>query len=472
MRTNKATISIGLRKERNGGSGKHAVVLSVRWQGVRAIMTLPIACRAEDWDDKGQCMRTVAADHAVVNAIIGRFRREAEQARDRCILEDKAYTAAGIIKMVRESQRCMGQQTTLGEAFAKMLEECGNKSPATVKTYRNAVGSFLRCFGVKDKPLVEIDEVAVEKYLLWLKGNERVKSQNTCKEYVEKMSRVLNFAVEKGFADDNPFRKARGGKVFARTYKNQSLNEYQRNLLLEYYEERRCVMGNDRMDSKLRRPFSKEFALWLYLCGCTMQGLAPIDLALLTWGDMVRETSEVWMFKLRRRKTGQPVDVAVWKSKRNLSLLEPCIGRRKQGMRLLFPLMDGIDTGDAEAVERRENAVVSGMASSLKKVWQEFNRWIMARADEGFDACLYNSDGTVRERKRITSGNALDVLVDEKFTMYSYRHTFATIFMENGGTAYDLARLLGRTVASIDEYLASLPFNSERRMQRMLQLMG
>lgn len=127
---------------------------------------------------------------------------------------------------------------------------------------------------------------------------------------------------------------------------------------------------------------------------------------------------------------------------------------------------------DNHAVERRENAVISGMASSLKKVWCEFNRWIVARAEDGFDACLYNGDGTVRERKSITSGNVIDVLVDEQFTMYSYRHTFATIFMENGGTAYDLARLLGRTVASIDEYLASLPFNAERRMQRMLQLMG
>lgn len=180
----------------------------------------------------------------------------------------------------------------------------------------------------------------------------------------------------------------------------------------------------------------------------------------------------MWTMKLRRRKTGQPVDLAVWKNVRNVSLLRPCLERRKQGRKLLFPIMDGVDTADAVAVERRENAVIGGMASALKKVWREFNEWIIEKASEGFEVCLFNADGTVRERKQVTLHNVEDILVDEHFTMYSYRHTFATIFMENGGTAYDLARLLGRTVASIDEYLALLPFNTERRSMRMFQLMG
>lgn len=471
MKTNKATISIGLRRKKMSG-GKSPIVMRVRWQRTQAVMTLPIECVAMEWDEKGQCISALADNHAVGNAIIARFRREAEQARDLFILEDKAYTASSIILAVKKRQRSMRRLVTLRETFSDMIGVSRQKSPATLKTYRNAFVSFLRCFGVKDKPLAEIDADAVQKYLLWLKRNERIRSANTCKEYVEKMSRIFSHAVDRGFSEQNPFRAARVGKKFHRVYKNQSLNEFQRNLLFEYFEERSGEMGFGRMGDKLSRPFSKEFALWFYLCGCTMQGLAPIDLALLRWDDMASETSEVWMFKLRRRKTGQPVDVAVWKSERNMSLLAPCIGRRTEGRQLLFPLMDGIDTDDAEAVERRENAVISGMASSLKKVWREFNRWIVARAEDGFDACLYNGDGTVRERKRITSGNVIDVLVDEQFTMYSYRHTFATIFMENGGTAYDLARLLGRTVASIDEYLASLPFNAERRMQRMLQLMG
>ena len=472
MKTNRASINIKLRKEVVKADGTHPIVLRVSWQGKRADMTLAVTCRKNDWNDKKQCLKATSQSAYLLNGVISRIRHEAEDARDELIKNNKPYTAADIIVRVREQQACVKKQRSVKLVLKELKKEDLWKSPNTTKCYIKAVRAFLKCFGREDMSITEVSEQTVGKFVDWLKSNDQILSSNTCKEYMEKMSRVASFAVEKGYLGENPFCLPHMGKVFPRVYNNQALNEFQRNLLIKYFETRCRDMWYETMARKLCRPFSKEFALWFYLCGCIMQGLAPIDLALLTWDNLTRETSEMWTMKLRRRKTGQPVVLAVWKNVRNVSLLRPCLERRKQGRKLLFPIMDGVDTADAVAVERRENAVIGGMASALKKVWREFNEWIIEKASEGFEVCLFNADGTVRERKQVTRDNAVDILVDEHFTMYSYRHTFATIFMENGGTAYDLARLLGRTVASIDEYLALLPFNTERRSMRMFQLMG
>jgi lipopolysaccharide export system permease protein len=55
------------------------------------------------------------------------------------------------------------------------------------------------------------------------------------------------------------------------------------------------------------------------------------------------------------------------------------------------------------------------------------------------------------------SENIDSFLIDEKTTLYSARHTFATIFINSeGAKTSELAQMMGRSVSGIDRYIKDL----------------
>jgi predicted transcriptional regulator len=57
----------------------------------------------------------------------------------------------------------------------------------------------------------------------------------------------------------------------------------------------------------------------------------------------------------------------------------------------------------------------------------------------------------------INKENIDNFLIDEKTTLYSARHTFATIFINSeGAKTSELAQMMGRSVSGIDRYIKEL----------------
>ena len=182
MKTNRASINIKLRKEVVKADGTHPIVLRVSWQGKRADMTLAVTCRKNDWNDKKQCLKATSQSACLVNGVISRIRREAEDARDELIKNNKPYTAADIIVRVREQQACVKKQRSVKLVLKELKKEDLWKSPNTTKCYIKAVRAFLKCFGKEDMSITEVSEQTVGKFVDWLKSNDQILSSNTCKE--------------------------------------------------------------------------------------------------------------------------------------------------------------------------------------------------------------------------------------------------------------------------------------------------
>lgn len=59
--------------------------------------------------------------------------------------------------------------------------------------------------------------------------------------------------------------------------------------------------------------------------------------------------------------------------------------------------------------------------------------------------------------RNINHNTIAKYLIDERTTLYSARHTFATIFINSeGAKTAELAQLMGRNVSGIDRYIKEL----------------
>lgn len=62
--------------------------------------------------------------------------------------------------------------------------------------------------------------------------------------------------------------------------------------------------------------------------------------------------------------------------------------------------------------------------------------------------------------------NALGIEVDGNISYYCFRHTFASVYMANGGNPVYLASLMARNVSNIFRYVRNLDSAKERIRER------
>ena len=105
----------------------------------------------------------------------------------------------------------------------------------------------------------------------------------------------------------------------------------------------------------------------------------------------------------------------------------------------------------------------SSINKNLKEVWKEYNSWLRDLVDKYADKPLPKKMGKgFFEHKLVISRNINketipNFIIDERTTLYSARHTFATIFINSeGAKTAELAQLMGRSVSGIDRYIKEL----------------
>ena len=118
------------------------------------------------------------------------------------------------------------------------------------------------------------------------------------------------------------------------------------------------------------------------------------------------------------------------------------IGRQlMEGGEWFLPILEGFDSKDIDKCKQRVGYVFCHYLNAwLKEWWNELNSVIIRK--------------NVDEHCNIP-------LIDKECTFYSYRHSFAQVYLQNGGNILSLATLLGRSVNSISTYVQQLSRNED-----------
>lgn len=464
MKRQQATIKLALRKEQ-AKDGTHSVVLRVQWQGKRSDLTLPVNLNPQDWNEDKQEVRKSAANYKLLNVSINQYRQKAEMIRDKHILGNEVYTAKQIIDEVKATDNTNDKSHTIKNVLAEYI---GNTPKPfalnTVNQYRQSVNNFLTFLNNGNVEINTVTKRMCDDWLNYLDSCTNIKSDNTRRRYAVCVRTLFAFAEERGYINKLPFTykdKYSANKRFARVEHPKALTVTQYKLLVEFYNE---YTNKGDWAKNMMKPYSKDFIFNFFLCGCNLQGLAPIDLLKLGKSQIEKRTTEKIIFHSERTKTGKEVILTLYLNRAKIMFLPYLKRIDEEGKDLLFPLFDGVNLNDNGTVTNKMKDFIQCASTNLKKVWNEFNEWLKDRVQREQAVTVGND--------LITSDNVSDYYIQKNITLYSYRHTYATIFLANGGNVYQLARDLGRSIANIDEYIGTLPQAQELRDIERINLMN
>lgn len=467
MKRQQATIKLALRNEQ-ASDGTHKVVLRVQWQGKRSDLTLPIALNPTEWNEDKQEVRKNNANSKILNVTLNGYKEKAVKVRDSFILNNQTYTAKQIIDGVKQDDRTANKSHSLKSVMMEYLTDTPKPFALnTVNQYKQALNNFLRFLNVDDMAITSITKRDCDNWLNYLASDsEGIKSDNTKRRYAVCVRTIFSYGMEKKYITDIPFTykdRYSPNKRFGRVEHPKALTPYQYDLLTEYYYDVR--EHSETWSKNMYKPYSKEFILNFFLCGCNLQGLAPIDLLKLSKRDIIKRTTNKIIFELKRTKTGKGVILTLYNNEYKM-MFDPYLKRiDEDGKDLLFPLFDGVRLTDNETITKKMKDFIQCASTNLKKVWRSFNKWLK---DKVTDKGYYK----INDNIIITLDNIQDYYIQNGITLYSYRHTFATLSLIKGRSAYDLARDLGRTVANIDEYIGTLPQSQEIRDKERFERMN
>lgn len=481
MKRQQATIKLALRNEQ-ASDGTHKVVLRVQWQGKRSDLTLPIALNPTEWNEDKQEVRKNNNNSKILNVTLNGYKEKAVKVRDSFILNNQTYTAKQIIDGVKQNDRTANKSHSLKSVMMEYLKDTPNPFALnTINQYKQSINNFLSFLKVDDIAITSITKKDCDNWLNYLSKSNDIKSDNTRRRYSVCVRTVFAYGVEHKYITDVPFTyidRYSPNKRFARVEHPKALTVTQYKLLTEYYY---YVRGHSKtFERNLFKPCSKEFILNFFLCGCNLQGLSPIDLLKLGTKDIIKRTTDKIIFEVKRTKTGKRVILTLYLHEYKM-MFDRYINRLNEGKELLFPLFDGVNLNDNVTVTNKMKDFIQCASTNLKKVWKEFNEWLKDKVTNSYGQSITVSgevinssdgQGVKLNDEKITLNNIQDYYIQKGITLYSYRHTFATISLIKGRNAYDLARDLGRTVANIDEYIGTLPQSQELRDIERFQLMN
>lgn len=451
MRSEKAIVKLALRANKTK-LNTQSIVLRVQWRGKRADKTLPFAVRKVDWNERTNQVRNTCPNAPYINKFLNEEKAKAESVRDTFIAQRKPYSAKDVVNALNYGNSYIDDAKTLKGVMREYTKEM-NSSKSTIKIFHAMLKTFFACIGKDD---VEINQISLDMVNQWMDTLPLTLQPQTCKRYAEKLHTLCNFAQDKGYTNAIPFSK-KGNNTISRRFvseeKPKPLSLVQTELLYKFWFS---TVSEKWETNVLKKPCSKDFVLNFFMCGLNLQGLAPIDMLLLNRDQIVEENSKIIRFKTHRQKTKKEVFVTLYKQ-RDKIMFNPYLKRLKDGKYFLFPIMDGVNVNDKKEIKRRDDNFVNGALKALKNVWDNYNNWLMQEVDrQEVISVTYKYMGQDKTQT-IAKANVKDYLINpNKITLYSYRHTYASMYVASGGSLYQLAKDMGRSLANIGTYIANL----------------
>ena len=467
MKTEKATIKLVLRTNKMLADGTHPIMLRVNWRGKRAEKSCGFSCKEINWSAASGCLKIKGKDAISnaekINTIIQAEKHKAENVLNTLIIENKAYTAQMIIDYLKEDGKGVKYTKDLDDLVTEYITVNRLKAE-TVVSIDVIVKHFKAYYGKDSVYLADVSKANAVGFGRWCA--DKGFKNNTIRTHIQKMRALYRYAVDIEAVKDNPFNGIKEGKMYAAENNKQALTKEALDLLRYFYLSKLDTWGKGKSEKKFFVIGHKIFACNVFLMCYEFQGLALIDMAKLRSVNfdttrMTDKTNRYIEVHTKRSKTRKDVPIAVRMNDFNAPLITPYILYMADNDFFLPILKESDDTDKKILVKMRY--ATSAINRNLKEVWKEYNKWLMELVEKYSDKPLPKKfcegwfDHQLVKNRNINKENVSNFSINENTTLYSARHTFATIFINSeGAKTAELAQMMGRSVSGIDRYIKEL----------------
>ena len=435
MKVQSASIKLLLRTSKVLADGSSPIYLRCSFNGMKEVST-GCSCTAKFWDKKNECIKKGYPNYASINQLIQQMKNDAIKRRNQFEVNGIAYTPAMVL------QQKVVQTVSNDNLEAMIGRYTAHLSPTTKKTWKAFLNSFNRFR--KIETILEVDLECIKSYASFLENSGM--KESTIKMTLSKLAALCRYAVEEGIIKESPFKRWNYGKKYKLAssciYIHHRTIEVMKEMFMnEVIEEKNGLWRyKDESDLKLIDRTSPLFARYFWLCGLLFNGLAPIDLCQLRIEDMDVRTikgTNYYCWDLKRQKTGIDVKIRIkTDSIYNAVMVRTFLMWRKG---YLLPILDGVEN-DKLKIYKKVSNWLSNHVGILREWLKEVNEEIIKRNVE-------NNDNIP--------------LAPLEATYYTYRHSFAQMYLAKGGNILNLATLLGRSMDTISVYVKSLNMDDD-----------
>ena len=475
MKVENAAIKAILR-ERVKPDGTQSIAIRVSYHG-RVVKTLPISVPKNKWnEEKGVVIKTYP-NAAMMNTLINDEIQKVRKIELEYETKGEEYTAKDlIIEKKLDNEKISNDIDTI---YNRLKEERKLK-PNSAKTYTTIIKMLKEYYCKSKDDTLKIDTINgdnIQGFCKWLTEDKKC-SDATVSSSCKRLAALHRYAQELGVVSEKtfPFKKFKYWKVYKYGGTKKALTQeqmlniesYWANKFFTYDAEGNILYKDNNYTKRIYVKSSEEYALVMFLSCFYLQGLAMTDMAEIKveqiklkhstkkvvtnheteieYNGTIRKAivpieEEVdydyyTIEDVQRQKTRQEVPIVVEITPAINAMFNHYITTSKDRDGFLFPIYekDGLTDDEKMHILQSTYTCVNG---TLKTIFKNVNEIAHKyRKDNGIDD----------DWEDITSDT----------TFYTARHTFASIMASNGVSNADLAKMMGRTISNIENYIHSI----------------
>lgn len=436
-------------KTRALSDGSFAIRMRCQWKGQSQVSLGFSVPSLSDFDSKRGMVRKSCVNSSMFNKIIQSALLKCQQHYLSLVSSGTPFDSSVLLSCLREEltpDSCSGN--TLSEVFCRYLS---GKREGSKRQYRTVLSHLIKVYGDVDITLVR------DGKRLWAYVEGLDWTDNTKRTFYALANAVFEWCrEEEGVGCEFPIPKRQYKKIRRNVGRLTYLNSKQFEWLYTRYCIANIVDGAEysvfrqvsksngygrkfvfsRSDDEIieRSVRNPSWAASMYLAMVLFWGLAPVDMALLRLSDLKEEFIDgmpCWYVRGLRCKTGVSYNFPIIRNAFSESILLPYIRTAHKRGGYLFNIIRTekeakvVDVSDELSMRRKMMAFSNIINPMLKDLWMRMNE----------------------ETKGI---GVVDV---EKTSLYSARHTFASLFLARDGSLGGLATGMGRSINTLGVYV-------------------
>lgn len=286
---NMLSVSFYLHRKRLDAKKQVPIVVRVKLQGMKRDVSSGLRVNPDQWNSKFSAVMGNTESAKQTNQLLTLARSKLLQIFTRLSFGGDVH----IDDVIREyhgnvQPRVYSLLKVIDEHHDHLNKRLGiDYTESTVEKYKamrlrltQYVNDHLGC---KDIPLKDLDRKFIAGFFLYLKDTHH-NQHNSATKTTKNLKRVLSYAVEQGYIEQNPFHGYKCG----------------------YKETAHTVLTMEELQSIEKKQFAiPRLALVkdLFLFQC-YTGLSFVDMITLKWKNVVKATDNVFWLEIVRRKTG------------------------------------------------------------------------------------------------------------------------------------------------------------------------
>lgn len=407
MKVQSAIIKLILWTSKTLSNGENPIMLQVSFNGTKRVST-HFSCVPKYWDKKNECIKKGYPNYNGINESITNLKNELIKKKLEFERTETPYNAELLISTQETKSTPLAYYDVMQKMFLDKASRYNTKKSHTF-VYEKLKNHFGRNNFL-------VSELTNEK-LIEIANSWSDLSANTLVTYTRTIRAIIQFSVDNGYITNFPNKGFAYIKShFRNEIKHKSLKELDMMRIQGYVEEQL----NNNID-KLLSKGSETFTISFFYCIYKMFGIAPVD-AMKLKDNQITEVDNYYKIETTRSKTAIPVTIFVDKDFTEGNIITYLLQSTKDRGGYLFPILnDSYKTeGEIMLAIKHENIVLN---KALRKIAIKLSM--------------------------------------QPFTLYSARHTFASLRIQDGNSIGKVAKAMGRSIAGIDRYVQDLLTNDD-----------